>query len=111
MKHKNQKMEINQNEFLKYNIKEKQIITFLLCLKEKEKELIKPPKYVLIKIFKNINYSFDESTILNDENHKNMLIKWIDESENIPKQFTKLIYCASKNGYLQINFMNFVTIN
>ena len=70
-------MEIKQNEFLKYFNKDKQIISFLLCLKEKEKELIKPPKYVLIEIFKNINYLFDESTILNDENHQNILIKWI----------------------------------
>ena len=99
-------MEINQNVFLKYYNKDKQIIIFLLCLKEK-KELIKPPKYVLIKIFKNINYLFDESTILNDENHKNMLIKWIKEIENIQKQSSKLIYCSSKNGYTSKKFHEF----
>ena len=70
-----------------------------MCLKEKEKELKKPPKFVLIKIFDYIVYLFDDSTILNDEKHKNMLIKWIEETENIPKQFTKLIYCSSKNGF------------
>ena len=92
-------MQINQYEFLKYNNKEKQIITFLLCLKEKEKEFIKPPKYVLIKIFNNINYLFEESTILNDEKHKYILIKWIEETENIPKQESKLIYIATRDSF------------
>ena len=73
-------------------------------MKEKEEELIKPPKFVLIKIFKNIKYLFEDSTILNDEKHQNMLIKWIKESEDIPKQFTKLIYCSSKNGFSSNKF-------
>ena len=92
-------MQINQNKLLNYN-KDEQIMTFLLCLKEiRNKTGLRIPKFVLIDLFKIINYLFEESTILNDEKQKEMLIKWVKETENIPKQFTKLIYCSSQMGF------------
>ena len=61
-------------------------------------------RYVLIKIFKNIKYLFVDSTILNDEKHQNMLIKWIEETEEIPKQETKLIYKGTRDSFESYKF-------
>lgn len=97
-------------QVVSFTNKEKQLITFLWCMKEKypgtTRNALRIPKYVLIFIFSNcIDYSFYDSLILQGEQVEQVLA-WIKEEyaqeQNAKEQrktSTHLLYRGTKDGF------------
>ena len=58
---------------------------------ETENESYKVPKYITIKIFENIEYYFEESDILKEKEHLNLLKTYINENPSIPTNLLILV--------------------